>query len=311
MDLPWQPLRFLEHPTSEGYPHTNPWPPEEKQNTCIHPALLDWQIFSTMPDDPLHWLASYAERLNGPFDGAVEIEDILAHFKIRHNLKIQAQDSSDRKSGGHLISSERQSYSIIITRPMQVHATVGSDDYTARERFTLAHELAHVLLIQNFGFNPQKGPEYYQCERLCDAFAGALLVPHRWVNDVRVNSAAQLLAYLGSLAARLRVSRAVVAVEMVKFRTGIGFFRGRQQKNAARKSVIAIQWSAVSIKDLSLHPHAHLRSDHSIGQVLLSESHVFNRSQIREVALSQHLALAAFKPNNTDVVVALFEKTTD
>jgi hypothetical protein len=49
------------------------------------------------------------------------------------------------------------------------------------ERFCIAHELAHYLLILAFSATPQNKNEYWKHEELCDDFARHLLVPARYV----------------------------------------------------------------------------------------------------------------------------------
>lgn len=47
-----------------------------------------------------------------------------------------------------------------------------------RRRFTIAHELGHLLLGNSDVFN---GLEFDEIERLCNAFAAELLMPRRWI----------------------------------------------------------------------------------------------------------------------------------
>jgi hypothetical protein len=47
------------------------------------------------------------------------------------------------------------------------------------ERFCIAHELAHYLLILGFSATPRDENEYWKHEELCDDFARHLLVPAR------------------------------------------------------------------------------------------------------------------------------------
>ncbi|MGZ8870137.1 MAG: ImmA/IrrE family metallo-endopeptidase [Pyrinomonadaceae bacterium] len=47
-----------------------------------------------------------------------------------------------------------------------------------RERFSIAHELAHWVIWRRFGSLPESDSEYWFHETLCNEFAAGLLVPH-------------------------------------------------------------------------------------------------------------------------------------
>lgn len=50
-------------------------------------------------------------------------------------------------------------------------------EYTAWERFLIAHELGHLVLNRANVPNPDGAGEYWQLESLCDSFARRLLIP--------------------------------------------------------------------------------------------------------------------------------------
>src|ERR1044071_2809653 len=52
-----------------------------------------------------------------------------------------------------------------------------SGKLSARVRFTIAHELGHVLIDKHYGIRPRTRGEYWSHEHLCDRFAAVLLVP--------------------------------------------------------------------------------------------------------------------------------------
>src|SRR5205807_1171969 len=48
---------------------------------------------------------------------------------------------------------------------------------SARERFSIAHELAHWVIWRRYGSLPGSASEYWFHETLCNEFAAGLLVP--------------------------------------------------------------------------------------------------------------------------------------
>lgn len=71
------------------------------------------------------------------------------------------------------------------------HIIVNTDNPPTRQKFTLAHELGHVLIpwhigniCSHVGSSPEFESEYYQQEREADRFASELLVPTQWVSSL-------------------------------------------------------------------------------------------------------------------------------
>jgi hypothetical protein len=46
-----------------------------------------------------------------------------------------------------------------------------------QERFTIAHELGHYILMRDTVFRPQRDADYWLGEQLCNRFASQLLIP--------------------------------------------------------------------------------------------------------------------------------------
>ncbi len=64
------------------------------------------------------------------------------------------------------------------------------------ERFCIAHEVGHYLLISNFKASPKSQEEYWVHEKLCDEFARCLLVPDRYLRARLENEACGVESYL-------------------------------------------------------------------------------------------------------------------
>lgn len=88
---------------------------------------------------------------------------------------------------------------------------------TPRERFTIAHEIGHYVLLQEASFRPQRRRDYWLGESLCQEFASRLLIRPKVVEAVRpYGSSADLMAAVNQVARVANVSpepaaRALVA----------------------------------------------------------------------------------------------------
>lgn len=93
-----------------------------------------------------------------------------------------------------------------------------ADRSPARQRFTLAHELAHVVLADRSGLVLQfrNGPKGRDAEEnLCDNIAAALLMPHSWVQR-SYETAPKTLDTVRQLAQQCEVSLAAALVRLVE-----------------------------------------------------------------------------------------------
>jgi IrrE N-terminal-like domain len=84
-----------------------------------------------------------------------------------------------------------------------------------RQRFTLAHELGHLVLTDpgEFVIARRYRPRVDREERFCDAFAAALLLPRDWV-IASYASEQPLLAVLRRMSERAHVSLAACLIRM-------------------------------------------------------------------------------------------------
>lgn len=88
---------------------------------------------------------------------------------------------------------------------------------TARERFTIAHEIGHHVLEQETGFRATRRAEYWLGERLCQQFASRLLIRRSFLEEAgRCDSSAALMGAVNEIARHAKVSpepaaRALVA----------------------------------------------------------------------------------------------------
>ena len=97
----------------------------------------------------------------------------------------------------------------------------GRDTLSARQRFSFAHELAHLILRES-GVSMSRGPASKNRhtgastpeERLCDQIAAEILMPRADFQNAG-NSAGWTLTSLGRLAAKYETSMEATAIRMV------------------------------------------------------------------------------------------------
>ena len=83
---------------------------------------------------------------------------------------------------------------------------------TERQRFSLAHELAHIVLILNqpkkiYCSHESKGWD----EKLCDRFAGDILMPEAMIRDLYKSTPSP---YIEDVAKMFKVSRDVAKIQL-------------------------------------------------------------------------------------------------
>jgi hypothetical protein len=84
------------------------------------------------------------------------------------------------------------------------------------ERFTIAHEIAHYLILNESAVLPKREAEYWLLEELCNRFASTLLIPRSLVAGIsEPRSAAELADAVNSLARAAQVTAEPAARALV------------------------------------------------------------------------------------------------
>src|SRR5687768_8121290 len=115
-----------------------------------------------MSTSQLDWLRSCADRLTNSSDRPIQLRALLKQLGIT----LRKQVSVDAKCEALVQKTSLGKYEIVLLRRSE--STRG---LTPRERFTIAHELGHVLIDLKFGWLPTTRDEYYAREMWCNEFA--------------------------------------------------------------------------------------------------------------------------------------------
>jgi hypothetical protein len=164
-----------------------------------------------MNQTKLSWLLKCADRLRDNEGHAVDVAGLLAALNIEYRTVAGLNGHGELRVGGD------GAFSIVIK------TAAGKLLWDRQERFTAAHELAHVLLLRKWNYRPQRSDprEYFACERMCNRFAGRLLVSPAAVERIDYHSPQACLSGVRELATKCLVSLEVAAKELALTRPGV------------------------------------------------------------------------------------------
>lgn len=150
-------------------------------------------------------------------------------------------------------------------RPGNTRIFLSADSHPARERFTLAHELGHLLLARpDVPLTARRlQPAMSSEERFCDAFAAALLMPVAWIR-ARGAGRAPSLALASAMAADCGCSLSSLVIRMNEI------LRWRRALLTWRRERDSWRWVAAAGIPRSLH--GDLRSTPETAAVLNAQT---------------------------------------
>ena len=151
----------------------------------------------------------------------------------------------------------------------------GSPKYlTARERFSIAHEWAHIVIDQQLQWNPSSRREYYLREATCNRMAAHLLIPEHAQKGTSlrhpldaIRSAARIrkLCAVSLPVSALRISEGVSNIVLAELKTCI---------NKKDLAVLKVVWSSGATELFGVRQGKHLGPGHTwaeLSKTLVSE----------------------------------------
>lgn len=164
-----------------------------------------------MDNAKLKWLLKCADKLRDSQPDLLDVATLLTQ------LGVEFRTVTGREGYGELRISEERKFQIIIK------TATGQLIWNRRERFAAAHELGHLLLLQKWNYRPRRSDEreYFLCERMCNRFAGRLLINPRAVYEIDYDTPESCLNGVLELAKRYQVSLQAAAKELAMTRSGI------------------------------------------------------------------------------------------
>lgn len=172
---------------------------------------------------------------------------------------------------------------------------------TGRQRFTIAHELAHVLFLER-GLEPPVGPsEYWRLEESCNRIAGKLLVP-RWMAPTVDVHPAETADWLTAFSVRAGVSLEAAAKEFVLSAPNALATVGLAERN---EGGVVVRWALNTRHEFPLPARGtHLDRSTLFGS-LFYEAGDSSRGVVRELAANPTI-VGASQMYSGSVVVCLF-----
>jgi Zn-dependent peptidase ImmA (M78 family) len=171
------------------------------------------------------WLRKRAEELR-PDASRLDIDALLRSMAIKVR-RVDPQRTSIKDGETHGAAS--RGYEIVC---------VGSAE--VRSRFTLAHELGHVLLDRDLDCRPLTKTEYWKHEVICNDFAARLLIPESAVADLPRKSPWR---ETDGVAREYDVSWEVAARRITEVWPQLSVIAGRLTRNRAGERVFLVQES--------------------------------------------------------------------
>jgi Zn-dependent peptidase ImmA (M78 family) len=243
-------------------------------------------------NDKHDWLLAWANRNRPEKSGALDIEAFLSSLEIL----VERRQASQKTREGEARRIDRRRYCVVL------YTSSESSHPTARERFTLAHELGHVLLDRHFAWQPKNRRDYWAAESWCDAFAAQLLVPDEAVNAVPITTPEKGLSAVLLVSRKYSVSRQVAARRIADLVTCVAYVCVDVVMNSAGRRVGRVRWKADTGGRLSVERGQHLDDRHRLYSIVPPDAAApFAR---RAVQLS--VGQAVVRDSRADSLAAVF-----
>ena len=162
--------------------------------------------------------------------------------------------------------------------------------FCAGDRFCIAHQLAHFLLISRYGWNPQEQSRYWDTEAMCDFFARELLVPAAEIGEADCHNALTALAMCNHITMRTEVPWIQVAKKMSEANPALVLLRLEERKG--RLTVVSTSLPRERGRGIKLNRSAEfVRIADQMGQSAAHNAHAMVRALSRNHFLGGKLGL--------------------
>jgi hypothetical protein len=193
-----------------------------------------------------------ADRLNPDQSYPLHLRRLLTSLGI----KLRKEVSESGRVSGLTRRTSALGYEVVLMR-----STARPRPLTSRERFTIAHELGHILLDVRLHWQPRSKDEYRLREEWCNRFAARLLVPAKLFPSRSINDPADALELAVTLSGNCRVSLQMAARRVAEQNRGVVFFALVPTTDTVGKRGFLLRWSTEGFKDLGIRKGKRLASD--------------------------------------------------
>jgi hypothetical protein len=229
-------------------------------------------------DDLGFRLEQFAAGLRPPEQGFVSV------LKIAHRLGSRVYLRFERALPRPLARVDllAKPPTIYLTRHSSIVGERCLDRYedhllSCRERFSVAHELGHIIAYEKFGILPAREKSGYWAQEECmHRFAGALLTPtsiiDRCLNGLHDGEPVSPFLLQESANKPARLSQEVLATQLCLRRPDIGFMKvALIERKRDKKRVLRVLFAKSGKQIFLPNNHSHVRQDYLLSRFALSE----------------------------------------
>ncbi len=181
----------------------------------------------------------------------------------RHGLRLAATPLKRRGVHGALVERSGQ-------REVLIYGVRPGASLNARQRFAVAHELAHHILDQRGCVQPDRGRGYWRIEDACNRFAAALLIPDvavRWASTSACDSA-DLFSRISVVVDRARVSYQAVCRRLEAHLDNWESWEIADPPVGRAEVAGVVVWNVGDLRRLDLRRPAHVPPEHSLAPLV-------------------------------------------
>ena len=204
------------------------------------------------------------EALPLDLEAPVDLSTTLESFGVGHPL---IEQGPGRHGGLRKVGSR--------WHPVIYRASVHDGPFSTRERFTIAHEIAHAVIDCEIALRPVRESQYWALEAICDEFASQLLIPERYVATTRheLFSAQSVLVGIRQVATATRTSLAASARRLLEGVSAASAWGVRSKTDARTdRTVYRVDWDAGARRH-ALRTGSHVRADNAIFSLVDGHRH--------------------------------------
>jgi hypothetical protein len=163
--------------------------------------------------------------------------------------------AASRKQGEAVTRVSGDGYSVELHRPASAPKYL-----TRRERFSLAHEWAHIVVEQRTGWRPVSKRQHFDREFLCNDLASRVLVPDRARHRVSFRHPVEALKSIGKIRDVCGVSWAVATRRAAEATTKVAVAELQEMQTKNHRNVLKVVWLAGASGMFDLTPNRLIRS---------------------------------------------------
>lgn len=179
--------------------------------------------------------------------------------------------------------------------PVVYRRNGGGRYLSPRERFTVAHEIAHAIIETRIGVRPVRNSQYWALEGKCDWFASRLLIPEVFASPTRsrMHNAFSVISLIKELATATRTSRAAAARRLLDDLSNGSAWGIRQIAGHDHRVAYRVDWAA-GVRRHGLSAGSHIRPSCDLFDLVAPEKRERSqkRGQLEEAGVLAHVRMS-------------------